>query len=87
MKRELWKPPFKTFPSWPCPTCDTGTVALIDETLKFAETGPSENAREHFAWEPEWLDERFVAMLVCNNAGAVTVTGWCQLRVASSFLL
>ena len=75
MKRELWKPPFKTFPCWPCPTCDTGTVALIDETLKFAETGPSENAREHFAWEPEWLDERFVAMLVCNNAN-------CKERVA-----
>ena len=22
-----------------------------------------------------------------NSVGAVTVTGWCQLRVASSFLL
>ena len=25
--------------------------------------------------------------VVCTLLGAVTVTGWCQLRVASSFLL
>ena len=52
VKRELWKPPFETFPSWPCPTCDIGTVALIEETLKFAETGPSKKAHDHDAWEP-----------------------------------
>ena len=68
MKRELWKPPFRTFPSWPCPTCGIGTIALIDETLTVAETEPSKEAHGYDAWEPEWIDERFVAMLVCNNA-------------------
>ena len=68
IKRELWKPPFETFPSWPCPTCDIGRVALIDETLTFAETGPSKELHGHDASDPEWIDERFVAMLACNNA-------------------
>ena len=27
------------------------------------------------------------AEALCGSRGAVTVTGWCQLRVASSFLL
>ena len=31
--------------------------------------------------------ERSLQVIYDNQMGAVTVTGWCQLRVASSFLL
>ena len=67
LKRQLWKPPFRMFPSWPCPTCEIGTVALMDGTLTITETGLSKEAHDHEAWEPTWIDERFTAMLVCNN--------------------
>ena len=67
LKRQLWKPPFAVLPSWPCPACEIGTVAITDGSLTIAETGLSKEAHEHEAWEPTWMDERFIAMLTCNN--------------------
>ena len=67
IKRELWKPPFKTFPLWPCPTCDIGTISLIDNTLIAYGTAASKMLQECVG-EPELIDERFSGMLVCDNA-------------------
>ena len=52
---------------------------------------PRHNAR--FAVPAEAEGSAFVPFtgslddILCIQEGAVTVTGWCQLRVASSFLL
>ena len=78
LKRQLWRPPFAVFPSWPCPACEIGTVALLDGSLTIVETGPSKEAHDHEAWEPTWIEERFIAMLTCNNVNckeSVAVSG------------
>lgn len=67
LKRQFWTPPFAVFPPWPCPACEIGTVALIDGSLTIIETGLSKQAHDVDAWEPTWKDERFTAMLACNN--------------------
>jgi hypothetical protein len=67
INRKLWIPPFVSFPSWLCPSCQTGTLALNKETFNNLETGPSEMSHDHEAWEPEWIIERFVGLLVCQN--------------------
>ena len=40
----------------------------------------------YYSWSKEFLPPRR-GIATCYLDGAVTVTGWCQLRVASSFLL
>jgi len=66
--REHWKRSFLKFPSWLCPTCQSGTLSLSKDTLKFIETGPSREAHDHEAWEPDWITERFSGLLVCQNS-------------------
>ncbi len=78
VNRKLWKPPFVEFPSWLCPRCQSATLALDKDSLKFRETGPSAAAHEHDVWEPEWIKERFVGLLVCQNStcgDVVTISG------------
>lgn len=78
INRELWKPPFAKLPSWLCPTCQVGSLVVDNDSLKVVETGPSEEAKDHPAWEPEWIDERFSGLLVCQNAAcgeAVAIGG------------
>jgi Domain of unknown function (DUF4145) len=69
INRNHWNPPFVDLPSWLCPTCQSGSLALNKETLKILESGPSEKCHDHEAWEPEWIDERFVGLLSCQDAG------------------
>lgn len=80
INRELWTPPFASFPSWLCPSCQTGTLALNNETFNNLETGPSEKSHDHEAWEPEWIIERFVGLLVCQNevCGELVAMGGCS---------
>ena len=77
LKRQLWKPPFADFPSWPCPACEFGTLALMEGSLTIVETGRSEESKRHDAWEPTWKDERFIAMLVCNNVNCKESVAAC----------
>jgi hypothetical protein len=42
-------------------------MALAKGGLTEAETGASSAAREHEAWEPEWLEGRFFATYRCGN--------------------
>ena len=55
--RTLWRhPPFK--PSeyvrriWRCPSCESGSLHLKAETLHFAETRQSRQARAEEDWNP-----------------------------------
>ena len=83
LKRQLWTPPFTVFPSWPCPACEIGTVALMDGSFTIVETGLSKQAHGTDAWEPTWKDERFTAMLTCNNVncGESVATCGCTRHV------
>jgi hypothetical protein len=39
----------------------------VQDSLKEMETGPSQDAKSHDAWEPEWMDYRFVGFYRCTN--------------------
>lgn len=67
INRKHWKPPFAKFPSWLCPSCQGGTLVLNKDTFSFVETGPSQKEHAHEAWDPDWIDERFIGLLVCQN--------------------
>ena len=69
VSREDWQDGFRRLPDWPCPTCKKGRLKLIPDTLQSRETGPSVAARDEPAWEPEWITERFIAMLQCDQPG------------------
>jgi hypothetical protein len=68
MDRNLWIPPFRNgLPALPCCACRIGFLNIIPDSLKNIETGPSEHARSHDAWEPEWIDYRFAGFYRCTN--------------------
>jgi hypothetical protein len=66
----LWFPGFSRtdVPAYPCPRCRRGTLALDDKTLVTEETVNSKANKKHEAWEPEWVEERFVCLLRCTSA-------------------
>lgn len=64
----LWRQVFPAIPSWPCPTCNgKGQLTLKQETFHNVETGPSARSQSHDAWDPSWIESRFVCLLQCNN--------------------
>src|SRR5678815_2530872 len=65
-------------PSWPCPTCGQGSLLPIAGSFRFEETRASLDARNSEAWEPHWLQHRFVAMFRCSRpqcSDVVTAVG------------
>ena len=66
--RSLWKKDFDNLLSWPCPHCQQGSLYLVTDTLRTSETGFSVDARSAMAWTPEWVDEKFSALLICSNS-------------------
>lgn len=62
----LFQARFSSFPGWECPTCAKGHMEVMKETLKIEETGPSKRAHSHEAFEPDWVEKRFVCLLKCN---------------------
>lgn len=65
--RNLWAEKFLgALPHWPCPTCGKGFLAAVKDKLWIEETGPSKAAHDHEAWEPEWIENRFVGFLECS---------------------
>lgn len=63
----------KDFRKWPCPSCKAGTLGLVEDGIHYLETSESKKDRDHDAWEPEWIDERFSAFLRCQSCGEVAV--------------
>lgn len=68
---QLWQVWFRHLPTWPCPTCAPGKLVLIKDTLKREETGASKRARSQDEWHPDWVEERFSALLKCSACGEV----------------
>ena len=68
--RKLWAESFTDcLPHWPCQTCGKGHLVVETKDLTIVETGPSKAAREHDAWEPDWIENRFVGLLQCSFPG------------------
>jgi hypothetical protein len=66
--RKAWTPPFpNTLPALPCCACQIGFLNIVPDSLKVVETGPSEDAHSHDAWEVEWMDFRFTGFYRCTN--------------------
>jgi Domain of unknown function (DUF4145) len=66
--RKLWIPPFTNgLPALPCCACQIGFLNIVPDSLKKMETGPSEDAKSHDAWEVEWMDSRFTGFYRCTN--------------------
>ena len=67
--RKIWKEKFtkSNSPNWKCSTCDGSSLFLQKTTLQVAETSASLGERKHPAWDPEWIESRFIAIFQCNN--------------------
>jgi len=66
---KLWNETFqkKALPSWPCPRCDSGRLTLGEKQLKVFEPAYSAADHGHEAWEPDWMVERFIALMRCGD--------------------
>jgi hypothetical protein len=73
-------------PSFPCPGCRRTTLVLDKESLTIEETQKSKAAKKHAAWEPEWIDERFVCLFRCNSTKCGEIVAACgSVSVEPSF--
>lgn len=80
MNRKLWIGSFspKKPPKYPCPSCDTGTLALVEGATHVDEPAYSKSEHSHDAWDPDWIVERFSMMMKCNDKDCgevITVAG------------
>jgi hypothetical protein len=75
--RSLWRSDYMGWPHWPCPTCDTGRLILIRDSLQRRETGPSVRSRDAEEFGPYDVEERFSALLECNNPRCKQVSSIC----------
>lgn len=65
MDRERWKK-WVSYPSWPCPACQTGSLRLIHDTMKQIQSRSERlDQAEPDHYHDEKLD-RFVALLKCD---------------------
>lgn len=69
MDRQLYKKSFKRngLPQWKCPTCEKGVLQLEKDSFSKIERSWSREAKQHDAWEPEWIESTFSCMLKCAN--------------------
>ncbi|SRR5579885_2467301 len=67
IERELWGETFSrnAIPPFLCPNCKKGRLVLDKQSLLIEEPGYSKEQHSHDAWEPDWIRERFVALLRC----------------------
>jgi hypothetical protein len=67
VEKSTWLESFSRddLPPFPCPRCRKVSLRFEAKTLASEEPGFSKAAHSHEAWDPEWIDERFVALLKC----------------------
>lgn len=70
VNRAVWATMFAkdAFPGLPCPHCPQGKMKLAPKGLSITEPAFSKNSRSHADFEPDWVVQRFVARLVCDEA-------------------
>lgn len=66
IERQLWAPPFRSLPRWPCPRCGSGQLLPRKGSPHLEETGWSKAEHNHEDWDPDWITERFYALLDCS---------------------
>lgn len=64
--RSLYASSFEDLPDWPCPTCGKGHLKTAKASMLIEETGSSIAARDHGAWDPDWVQRRFAGILTCD---------------------
>ncbi len=69
VNRSLYKQPiYKTrFPPWQCGQCGQGTLQLAKGSFKSLETSDSKSNHQYDAWEPEWIELRFICFAQCSS--------------------
>lgn len=69
MNEVMWSGSYEEarFPPWPCPACGRHSLHLKGDSLAREETKDSHEAQGSQDWEPDWVTERFVCLLVCQN--------------------
>lgn len=72
------------FPPWPCPACGRHSLHLKDGSLARGETKDSRESYGSEDWEPDWVTERFVCLLVCQNRHCGEV---CSVTGDTSYVL
>ena len=78
LDRKLWAETFTdALPQWQCSRCKKGYLSIEAAGLRIEETGPSKAARKHDAWEPEWIENRFVGFLTCSYPGCQDLAAVC----------
>ncbi len=71
---------------WFCPYCHGSRLAGAKSKLLQGETGDSRDSHGHEAWEPEWIDGRFAALLSCPHCqGQLAVAGTYRIRDARGY--
>jgi Domain of unknown function (DUF4145) len=62
----------------PCPACNDGHLDLDQKSVAIRETSASRSNHDEPAWEDQYAERRFAAILVCNRRACqepVTVAG------------
>jgi len=67
--RKLYKVPFtrEKSPDWICPQCRKGVLRFVDGSFHAAERRLSREARDHEAWDPDWIEYTYSGLLSCAN--------------------
>lgn len=89
VNRKLWKEPLTNnyVPNWHCSACAGGYLKHKPGSLHFLETSESRKAHHHEAWDQDWIEYRFSALLVCNNEhcqGPVAVAGCGRVEMVQT---
>lgn len=69
VNRSVWNRLFdqNSFPGLPCPECETGKLKLDADSFAISEPPFSRSSHSHEDFEPDWVEQRFIARLVCDE--------------------
>lgn len=65
--RTIWMTKYWYWPQFPCPNCKASGLRIDEKSIVLEETSSSEAAHRNPAWQPEWVVERFSAIMTCSK--------------------
>jgi hypothetical protein len=70
VNRSIWRTKFAkdSFPGLPCPRCPQGKLKLVQNSLSITEPPFSKACHSLPDFEPNWVEQRFVARMECDEA-------------------